>query len=65
MPPLKLGITVVKRTRSQMSDVQIREYTKTALCGSSFLDLRFGLLGIKKLVWLRSKLQTYTLCDIF
>ena len=48
-----------------MSDVQLHKYTKTALCGSSFLDLRFGLLGIKKLVWLRSKLQTYTLCDIF
>ena len=65
MPPLKLGTTVVKRTRSQMSDVQLHKYTKTALCGSSFLDLRFGRLGIKQLVRRLSKLQIYSLCDIF
>ena len=64
MTPLKFGITV-RRTLSQMSDLQLHKYTNTALCGSSFLDLRFGLLGIKQLVRLRSKLQIYTLCNIF
>ena len=63
MPSLKLGTTVVKRTRSQMSDVQLHKYTKTALCGSSYLDLRFGLLGIKQLVRLLwSKLHMRPIC---